>query len=210
LLAEVYLPLLVQQAAEEAHSAGGSLTAAAGSSATAMAVAATLSAGGGSSSRELLATLQKYLGHVTQALTQLSGDVALQIPDVAILSVAAAAADPDTVATLEEAAAGWSEALAELVTAEGEKQPESKGLMAEVEFWHARSALLSGVSEKLAMPRVQEMLAVLEVGSEDRQLLTVLRGQVVELEKHATEVSLPSGGRLHGWQGGPWPVQEMA
>jgi hypothetical protein len=92
------------------------------------------------------------------------------------------------VEALEEAAAGWSAALAALMQAEGDKRPGGKGPMAEVEFWRARSAVLSGVSEQLALPRAQEMLAVLEAGSEDRQLLAALKGQMAELEKLATEV----------------------
>lgn len=187
LLSDVFLPLLVQQAAEDARvyssSGGGS------SSGTAMAIAAALGGGGGGSSRELLVTMQKYLGQVSQALQHLQGDVALQIPDLHISSVQAAAADADIIELLEEKAASWSVALSSLMQAEGEKQPGGKGPMAEVEFWRARGAVLSGVSEQLALPRVREMLAVLEAGSEDRQLLAALRGQIAELDKLATEVS---------------------
>lgn len=187
LLADVYLPLLVQQATEEARAAGGGL---AGTTAAAI-VAALGGGGGGSSSRELLATMQKYLGQVSQALQHLHGDVALQIPDIRITSPRAAAADPDTMEALEEVAAGWSAALSALMQGEGEKRPGGKGPVAEVEFWRARSAVLSGVSEQLALPRVQEMLEALEAGSVDRQLLSALRGQMVELDKLATEVSTP-------------------
>jgi dynein heavy chain len=194
----VYLPLLVQQATEEARRAGSSLTAEPGADAAALAVASALSAGGGGSSRELLASLQKYLGHVTQALAHQGGDAALKVPELRIASIVAGAADPDTVEALEEAAAGWSEAIAALVTAEGQKQPGSKGLLAEVEFWRARSAVLSGASEQLALPHVQTMLAVLDAGSEDRQLLAVLRGQAAELDKHAAEVRAGDG---HGGLG---------
>jgi hypothetical protein len=171
----------VQQAADDARAPGGAAVSAA--------VAAALGAmGGGGGGRELLAAMQKYLGQVSQALQHLHGDVALEIPELRIAGVQAAAAEPDVVEALEEAAAGWSAALAALMQAEGDKRPGGKGPMAEVEFWRARSAVLSGVSEQLALPRAQEMLAVLEAGSEDRQLLAALKGQMAELEKLATEV----------------------
>jgi len=174
----VFLPLLIQQAADDQRGASGS-----SSSAAALAVMTALSAGGGSTSRELLATMQKYLGQVSQMLQHLQGDVVLKIPEVRIGSIQAAAADPDVIEALEEAAAGWSEALSALMQSEGEKKPVGKGPMAEVEFWRARSAVLSGVSEQLALPRVREMLGVLEAGSGDRQLLAALGGQVAELDK---------------------------
>jgi hypothetical protein len=186
LLADVYLPLILQQAADEPHGAG------AGPSGVAAAIAAALGAGAGGAGgggRELLAAMQKYLGQVSQVLQHLQGDMALRIPDVRLDGgVAAAAADPDVVEALEEAAAGWSTALSGLMQGEGGRQPGGKGPMAEVEFWRARSSVLNGVGEQLAAPRVREMLAVLEVGSEDRQLLAALKGQMAELEKVATEV----------------------
>ncbi len=181
MLADVFLPLLIQQAADDTRGTGGN--------AAAMAIAAALSAGSGAGNLELLAAMQKYLGQISQALQHLKGDVALKIPDLKISSVELAAADPDAIEALEEAAAGWSEALSALMQAEGEKRPGGKGPMSEVEFWRARSAVLGGVSEQLAMPRVREMLAVLEAGSGDRQLLAALKGQIGELEKLATEVS---------------------
>lgn len=186
LLAEVYLPLLVQQAADDALSAGGP-------AAVAGAVAAALGPGGGGSARELLAATQKYLGAVSQALQHARSDAALVMPCVQIASASAAAADPDVLAALEAAAASWSEALAALMQAEGDKKPAGKGPMAELEFWRARSAALCGAAEQLSAPRMREMLAALEAGSEDRQLLAALRAQMVELDKLATEVGRQRG-----------------
>lgn len=184
----MYLPLLVQQAADEVVSAGGPAAAAA-------AVAAALGPGSGGSARELLAATQKYLGAVSQALQHARSDAVLAMPDVQISGPEAAAADPELLEALEAAAAGWSEALAALMQAEGDKQPLGKGPVAEVEFWRARSAALCGAAEQLAAPRVRDMLTALEAASEDRQLLAALRAQMVELDKLATEVG---GARVCG------------
>ena len=176
------MPLIVQQASDEARSAGGVAGAAA-------AVAAALGPGGGGSAGELLAAAQKYLGAVSQAMQHVCSDAALVVPDLHIDSVAAAASTPEVLEALETAAAGWSESLAALMQAEGSKRPAGKGPTAEVEFWRARSAALSSAAEQLSSPRVREMLAVLEAGSEDRQLLAALHAQMMELDKLATEVT---------------------
>lgn len=59
---------------------------------------------------------------------------------------------------------------------------------AEVDFWRARSAVLGGLAEQLALPSVGRMIAAAEAGSEDRNLLTAFRSQLAELTKLAAEV----------------------
>lgn len=111
-----------------------------------------------------------------------------QIPDLHIASVEAASKDPDTISTLEDALSGWSATLAGVMQRESERKPAGKGPLAEIELWRSRSAILGGLSEQLALPHVQLLLAVAEAGSDDRNLLSAFKSQMVELSKLATEV----------------------
>lgn len=177
MLSELFLPLLIQQLGTADPSAVGLLPAAA--------------AGAGASSgkpRELLGNMQKYLGQIKQAVQQLTGDITLPMPNLSIDSVAAASKDPDTIHTLEETVAAWSSVLSDVMQRESEKRPEGKGPLAEIDFWRARSAVLSGLWEQLNMRGVTEMLEVLEAGSDDRNLMAAFRGQMAELGKLAHEV----------------------
>lgn len=100
----------------------------------------------------------------------------------------AAVKDPDTISALEDALSGWSATLAGVMQRESERKPAGKGPLAEIELWRRRSAILGGLSEQLALPHVQLLLAVAEAGSDDRNLMSAFRSQTVELSKLATEV----------------------
>lgn len=84
LLCEVYLPLLSQQAGAEATSAALSTAgaaarpgaAAAGAAAVGSAAAAAAADG---TQRDLLGSMQKFAGQLSQALQQLTGEVTLQV-----------------------------------------------------------------------------------------------------------------------------------
>lgn len=138
--------------------------------------------------RELLGNMQKYLSHIKQALQQLTGDVSLPMPQLNLESVAAAAKDADVIHTLEETVAAWSSTLSEVLQREGEKKPEGKGPLAEIDFWRARCAVLSGLWEQLNMRSAAAMVEVLEAGSDDRNLMAAFKGQLGELGKLAHEV----------------------
>ncbi|KAF8069431.1 DHC1 [Scenedesmus sp. PABB004] len=168
-LSEVFLPLLVQQvgtADPAAVGAGGA------------------GAAGGGRARELLGGMQKYLATIQQAAQQLTGDVALPMPAV---PPGAAARDPDALHALEEAVAGWSATLSDVLQRESEKRPGGKGPLAEVDFWRARSAALSGLAEQLSGRAASDVLAALEAGSDDRALIAAIRAQAAELGKLAHE-----------------------
>jgi dynein heavy chain len=192
-LSEVFLPLLSHQVAAVDAAGAGMLPAAAASHAGGGPGATTSSSSGagGSSSgrpRELLGNMHKYLSHVKQALQQLTGDVVMHMPAVAIESVAAAAKDPDTISALQEAIVGWSQTLAEVMQREGERQPEGRGPLAEIDFWRARSAVLCGLWEQLNTHTAGNVIAVMEAGSDDFNLMSAFKSQLAELGKLAHEV----------------------
>jgi dynein heavy chain len=133
-LSDVFLPLLVQQGGLQ-PSGSGVLSAAATAALSSSIIV------GGTTSRDILGSMQKYLSQVTQALQHLTGDVILDVPQLVIESVEVGAKDPDVVHLLEEAIAGWSAKLSEVMQRESEKKPGGKGPLAEIDFWRSRSAV---------------------------------------------------------------------
>jgi dynein heavy chain len=181
-LSEVFLPLLSQQVAGTEAAATGLLPASAAST-----------AGGPSSSsgrpRELLNNMQKYLNHVKQALQQLQGEVVLPMPSISMEALTAAAKDPDTLEVLQETVVNWSGILAEIMQRESEKLPDGKGPLAEIDFWRARSAVLCGLWEQLNSKAAAGIIAAMEAGIDDANLMSAFKGQLAELGKLAHEVS---------------------
>ncbi len=139
--------------------------------------------------RDLLGNMQKFLSQVSHALQQLNGDVTLPMPEVAISidSVEKAAADSELVMTLEHYMSEWSGLLATVMQRESEKQPQGQGPLAEIEFWRARNAVLSSIYEQLNLPNVKKMVSVVEMGSDDRNLMASYKSQLSELTKLAAE-----------------------
>eukprot|EP00882_Tetradesmus_deserticola_P027401 GHRQ01030315.1.p2 GENE.GHRQ01030315.1~~GHRQ01030315.1.p2 ORF type:complete len:200 (+),score=85.25 GHRQ01030315.1:621-1220(+) len=185
-LSEVFLPLLSKQVGVMDPASTGALGTAAGSAGT-----------GSGRPRELLGNMQKYLAHIKQALQQLTGDVKLPMPAVTISCVAAACRDPDVIHTFEEAVAEWSSTLSDVLQKETEKRVQGKGPLAEMDFWHARSALLSGLWEQLSVQAAADIIEVAEAGSDDRNLMAAFKGQMAELGKLVHEVS---GYGTSGWR----------
>uniref|UniRef100_A0A383W4S5 Dynein-1, subspecies f n=1 Tax=Tetradesmus obliquus TaxID=3088 RepID=A0A383W4S5_TETOB len=173
-LSEVFLPLLSKQVGTADPAGVGALP------------LGTAAGSAGTSSgrpRELLGNMQKYLAHIKHALQQLTGDVALPMPAVTITSVAAACKDPDVIHTFEETVAEWSSTLSDVMQRESEKRPQGKGPLAEIDFWRARSAVLSGLWEQLSMRAAADIIEVVEAGSDDRNLMAAFKGQMAELGK---------------------------
>jgi hypothetical protein len=141
--------------------------------------------------------MQKYLAHIKQALQQLTGDVALPMPAVTISSVAAACKDPDVIHTFEETVAEWSSTLSDVMQRESEKRPQGKGPLAEIDFWRARSAVLSGLWEQLSMRAAADIIEVVEAASDDRNLMAAFKAQLAELGKLVHEVGY--GYHVTGW-----------
>ena len=65
---------------------------------------------------------------------------------------------------------------------EREKQPQGDGPLAEIEFWRARNAVLSSLFEQLNLPAVKKMVSVIELGSDDRNLMASYKSQVRHTE----------------------------
>lgn len=181
--------MLTHQVAAADGAAAGMLPSA--GSSTAGSLSGGSSASGSAASgrpRELLGNLQKYLNHVKQALQQLTGDVALPMPTSAIDSVAAAAKDPDIIDALQEVVLAWAQILADVMQREGEKLPDGRGPLAEIDFWRARSAVLCGLWEQLNTRTATNVVAAMEAGSDDLNLLSAFKAQLAELGKLAHEV----------------------
>lgn len=102
----------------------------------------------------------------------------LQIPDVQIDSAEKSATDSELVLQLEHFIAEWSQVLAGVMQRESEKQPNGKGPLAEIEFWRERNAVLSALYEQINLPHVKKMVQVVEIGSDDRNLMAGFKSQV--------------------------------
>lgn len=61
---------------------------------------------------------------------------------------------------------------------EAEKAPQGKGPLAEIEFWRERNASLGSLYEQLNTPQAKKVVATLEAGSGDANLLMRFKAQV--------------------------------
>jgi dynein heavy chain len=112
---------------------------------------------------EILASTQKFSGHVHQTVMQVYGNVNIRIPSVDLdQSDAEIRSKPDVMATLEAAVEGWIEIMGNLIEEENKRQYESKYPMAEIDFWRDRSSKVSTVYEQLQLGGVKRVLEVLE------------------------------------------------
>jgi hypothetical protein len=79
---------------------------------------------------------------------------------------------------LEEATAEWTLLLGSALQKEAEKAPQGKGPLAEIEFWRERNASLGSLYEQLNTPQAKKVVATLEAGSGDANLLMRFKAQV--------------------------------
>lgn len=109
-----------------------------------------------------ISNFEQQLRHVVQ---QSRGDVRLNIPAVVIKEVSSAARDYFTVEILEKALEEWMAVVANAVEAEHHKDSakEHRSPLAEIEFWRERTTTLSALYEQINMPKVQQMLEVLQL-----------------------------------------------
>lgn len=56
--------------------------------------------------------------------------------------------------------------------------PQGKGPLAEIEFWRERNASLGSLYEQLNTPQAKKVVATLEAGSGDANLLMRFKAQV--------------------------------
>ena len=136
---------------------------------------------------EMLSSLQKFISQVGHARQQLSGDIQLVIPDNAIGEVDQAIKDYDLLHALEGTVAEWATVLASAVQAQSQKGPTGSSPLAEIEFWRERNSALSSLYEQLNLPQARKIMAVVEAGSEDNNLLQSFKAQFTELTKLCVE-----------------------
>jgi dynein heavy chain, axonemal len=109
------------------------------------------------------------------------------MPEVQIDSIEKAARDSDLIGLLEHHMADWAATIATVMQKESAKQPAGQAPLAEIEFWRQRNAVLSSLFEQLNLPNVKTMVAVVEAGSDDRNLMAGFKAQFSELTKLAAE-----------------------
>lgn len=122
---------------------------------------------------EISIYLQRFSTHVSHAIQQLSGDVNFNIPDIIINDVQAAAQDVEIVTLLENTIADWTQGLIKAIQKELDKIPVKKGPLGEIEYWRERNAEFSSLYEQLNVGPIQDIIQVVEIGSEDEALKQV-------------------------------------
>ena len=119
---------------------------------------------------ELGLAYNKFHRQLNTVVMQARGDVNLSIPAVTITDPVAAANDMSIVNAIESAVEGWTVVISGAVDFEHRKDSSSKRTpLGEIDFWRARSASLSPLYEQINLPKVQQMLDLVE-NSDNAQL----------------------------------------
>jgi dynein heavy chain len=150
-LVEIYQPVLIDRPSDE------------GQLVKTEDVGASQATKGANVQAEFMSTCQRFIQQVSEAFHQVQGKLELHIPNVQIGNIEEAGEDYELTNELENALAGWTTAISNLVESETVKIPRNSGPLAEIEFWRERSAAMCMIYEKMNMPDVQLMLKVLEV-----------------------------------------------
>jgi hypothetical protein len=135
----------------------------------------------------MLSSLQKFISQVGHTRQQLSGDIQLVIPDIAITELDQAIKDDDLLHTLEGTMSEWASVLASAVQAQSQKGLVGSSPLAEIEFWRERNSALSSLYEQLNLPQARKIMAVVEAGSGDHNLMQSFKAQFTELTKLCVE-----------------------
>jgi hypothetical protein len=114
---------------------------------------------------EFRSALHRFTTVITHTIQQVSGDVRLDIPPVAIEDPVAASQDETVKAILVDAVENWTHIIGQLVSTVTDKDKGSRPLQ-EIEFWRNRNATLSTIYEQLNHPTVKGMLTTLEIARE--------------------------------------------
>ncbi|XP_073386148.1 dynein-1-alpha heavy chain, flagellar inner arm I1 complex isoform X3 [Physcomitrium patens] len=132
---------------------------------------------------ELLTNIQRFTSQISTAKARLEGEFQLVIPNVPIDVLEKSDIDYELILQLEGALSDWVPALGTTLQQEIGKAPLEKGPYAELEFWQARNNSLSSMYEQLNSSRAKRVLALLEAGSSNSNLLGTFKAQVAELTK---------------------------
>jgi dynein axonemal heavy chain len=113
--------------------------------------------------------MQKFLGHVSHAIQQVTGHIKLPIPDVSIdpNNLEAAAHDAAVVAKLRPSLASWIKLISNVLNAENLRNRTEGGPMSEIQFWRERNAALSALYEQLHIGYIKDMIRVMEYANVD-------------------------------------------
>lgn len=132
------------------------------------------------------ASLQRFATQMEHTSQSLTGEVQLDVPDLAIENPAAAAENDEVRAIVLDAVLDWQETVTQvLATVKG--MARGKGPSGEIEYWRRCNATLSALFEQLQAPRVRKMLQVLEVAREPQ--LGKFSGAHAELAKAHAEAA---------------------
>jgi dynein heavy chain len=137
------------------------------------------------STEELVNTVTKFTGQVSQTMQQLEGSWKLSVPDLAVesMSVESALAQDNVLSNLERAVNEWMSTLTDALMQENTKEPDGKGPLAEIDFWRERAASLNGLCEQLESQRVMKMVELLEQSSDHANLVQQFKAQWSELTR---------------------------
>ena len=165
LLSQVYLPLLFRSSSGNSGMRGLSVE--------------------DQSTEELVNTVTKFTGQVSQTMQQLEGSWKLSVPDLAVesMSVESALAQDNVLSNLERAVNEWMSTLTDALMQENTKEPDGKGPLAEIDFWRERAASLNGLCEQLESQRVIKMVELLEQSSDHANLVQQFKAQWSELTR---------------------------
>jgi dynein heavy chain len=130
---------------------------------------------------DFINNFKKFNHHITDMIKQLSGDVTIEIPDVNIYDVKAAAEDEQIVVQLENALNHWTQSIRGLLETVANKERDGEGPLSEIEYWRTRQAMLGTIWEQLNDKNVKKMIEVMRVY--DAQLLPGFDDQFQELTK---------------------------
>ena len=114
--------------------------------------------------REFSGQVQKFMASLTDRAYQKTGQTVLYMPVEEFTSAKEAAQDKDLSQRLESIVIHWTRQIKEVVNNQNMVQhAESSGPGDEIEFWHNRTIDLSGISNQLVKPEVQNIIEVLQI-----------------------------------------------
>ena len=117
--------------------------------------------------KEFAGQVHKFMAVLTDTAHQMKGHTVLYVPpttDDLAHHPEVAARDKDTVQQLEALVVHWTRQIKEVINNQHTSETaESSGLLEEIEYWRSRCDDLSGISQQLNRPEVQQILAVLTV-----------------------------------------------
>ena len=111
-----------------------------------------------------LLSCAKFSTQLEQAISQVSGDVQLKMPDIPDLlerSNDSVAQEESLMVQLESCIDQWTPAITDLLELQGRQKPKGPGPLAEVDHWRAKAAALGTVYEQLNLPTVKKLLEIM-------------------------------------------------